>query len=109
MIGKKINGIFAFAGLDFFVCVTVKFTHRLQLFRSVKECVLVLGSLFVVGSCLYSFVLLRGYWTFDERFFVGIKIDVLPLEEYLFMVCIPFLTLTVYQLVTEKISKKIPP
>jgi lycopene cyclase domain-containing protein len=88
----------------FLICTAVKLRYRLQMFNSAKECVLVLGSLFVIGSCLDSFALLRGYWNFEEKFFVGIKIGVMPLEEYLFMLVIPFLTLTVYRLVKEKIS-----
>ena len=89
----------------FLICTAVNLRYKLQLFKSVKECVLVFGSLFVIGSCLDSFAILRGYWSYDEKFFVGIKIGVMPLEEYLFMLVIPFLTLTIYQIVIDKISK----
>ncbi len=86
----------------FLICITVKLRYKLSLFKSAKEGALVLGSLFVIGSALDSFALFRGYWTYDEEFFIGAKIGVMPLEEYLFMVVIPFLTLTIYRMARRK-------
>ena len=82
----------------FLICITVKLRYKLKLFKSAKEGALVFGSLFVIGSAWDSFALFRGYWTYDEKFFVGIKIGFLPLEEYLFMIVIPLLTLTIYRM-----------
>lgn len=89
----------------FLICVIVKLKYNLKLFESAKDGALVLGSLFVIGSALDSLALLRGYWSYEEDFFVGIKIGVMPLEEYLFMLIIPFLTLTIYRLVRKKSFK----
>ncbi len=86
----------------FLICAAVKLRYKLRMFESAKEGVIVLGSLFVIGSALDSFALLRGYWSYDETFFVGIKIGVMPLEEYLFMIVIPFLTLTIHRMVRRK-------
>jgi lycopene cyclase domain-containing protein len=85
----------------FLVSIAVNLRYKLQLFKSAKECGLVLGSLFLIGSCLDTFAILRGYWKYEEKFFVGVKIGVMPLEEYLFMLVIPFLTLTVYRVIRE--------
>jgi lycopene cyclase domain-containing protein len=82
----------------------VKLRCNLKLFESAKQGVLVLGSLFVIGTALDTFALTRGYWHYDEKFFVGIKIGVMPLEEYLFMIVIPFLTLTIYRMARRKHS-----
>jgi lycopene cyclase domain-containing protein len=86
----------------FLICIGVKFGYKLQLFKSVKEGLLVIGALFVIGSIWDSFAILRGYWSYKEDYFVGIKIGVMPLEEYLFMLVIPFLTLIIYRLVRGK-------
>jgi lycopene cyclase domain-containing protein len=80
----------------------VKLKFRLQLFKSVKEGLLVIGSLFFIGSVWDSFAILRGYWSYREEFLVGIKIGVMPLEEYLFVLVIPFLTLVIYRIVRRK-------
>ena len=86
------------------VCIIVNLKYKLQIFESSKQAVAVFVSLFVIGVGLDSLAVLRGYWRFIENgnFFVGIKIGVLPLEEYLFMIVIPFLTLTIYSLVRKK-------
>ena len=86
----------------FLICITVKLGYNLKLFKSSKEGALVFGSLFVIGSALDSLALFRGYWSYDEKFFVGVKVGVMPLEEYLFMIVIPFLTLIVYRMARRK-------
>jgi lycopene cyclase domain-containing protein len=85
----------------FLACIAVKLGYKLQLFKSKKHAALTMGALFVIGSALDSFALLRGYWSYQQQFFVGIKIEVIPLEEYVFMLVIPFLAITVYRLASE--------
>jgi len=83
-------------------CIAAKFSFKLQLFKSKKHAALSLGSLFLIGSALDSFALTRGYWSFQQKFFVGITIGVMPLEEYVFMIVIPLLAITVYRLASGK-------
>jgi lycopene cyclase domain-containing protein len=85
--------------------IAVEFAFKLQLFKSKKQAALTLGSLSVVGSALDSFALIRGYWIFQQEFFVGITIGVMPLEEYIFMIAIPLLTVTVYRLNSGKLKQ----
>jgi lycopene cyclase domain-containing protein len=86
------------------LCAAVKLRYSLQLFKSAKEGLLVMGSLFVIGSVWDSFAVLRGYWNYREQFLVGIMIGVMPLEEYIFVLVIPFLTLVIYRIVRQKIQ-----
>jgi hypothetical protein len=51
----------------FLVRIAVKFGYRLQLFKSKKHAALTRGSLFITGSTLDSYALIRGYWTFQQR------------------------------------------
>jgi lycopene cyclase domain-containing protein len=83
-------------------CIAAKFAFKLQLFTSKKHAALTLGSLFVIGSALDSYALIRGYWSFQQEFFVGIIIGVMPLEEYIFMIVIPLLTIVIYRLASGK-------
>ena len=87
------------------VCAVVKWRLKLVLFNSFKEAFAVTVSLFVIGSVLDSFAVFRGYWNYDNDFLVGVNIGLLPLEEYLFMLVIPFLTLTVYAVAKRKKHK----
>ena len=88
--------------LVFSSSMILKLRYRVRLFKSVKEGLLVLVSLLVIGSLWDSYATLRGYWSFEEEFFIGITIGVMPLEEYLFMLVIPFLVLVLYRIITRK-------
>jgi lycopene cyclase domain-containing protein len=76
---------------------TVKDRCRFS-FRSLKEALTVIGSLFIIGSVWDSFSIFRGYWVFNKDFFLGINVGLMPMEEYLFMLVIPFMTLVVYRI-----------
>ena len=86
----------------FLVSMILKLMYKIQLFKSVKEGLLVIFSLLVIGSLWDSYAILRGFWSFEEGFFIGINIGVMPLEEYLFMLVIPFLVLVLYRIVTRR-------
>ena len=88
--------------LVFLVSVILKLMYRIQLFESVKEGLLMIISLLVIGSLWDTYAILRGFWSFEEEFFIGINIGVMPLEEYLFMLIIPFLVLVLYRIVTRR-------
>jgi lycopene cyclase domain-containing protein len=68
----------------------------------VKEALLFAVTCFVIGVVWDTYAILRGHWSFGEQFFVGVKIGVMPVEEYLFMLIIPFSVLVLYKIVTEK-------
>ena len=82
----------------FLSCIVLKLSLGLRLFESKKHALLTLGSLFVIGSALDSLALVRGYWSYQQQFLVGVTIGLMPLEEYLFMLVIPLLTITVFRL-----------
>jgi len=86
----------------FLVFMNLKLKYKIQLFNSVKEGLLLAILLLVIGGLWDSYAILRGYWSFREEFFIGVDIGVMPLEEYLFMLIIPFLVLVLYKIVTEK-------
>ena len=86
----------------FSISMVLKLRYRIHLFKSVKEGLLVTFSLLVIGSLWDSYSILRGYWSYEDDFFIGINIGVMPLEEYLFMLVIPFLVLVVYKIVTNR-------
>jgi len=48
-----------------------------------------------------SFGVLRGHWSLGEKYLVGIRIGVLPMEEYLFIIIIPFAVAVLYKIVTK--------
>ena len=57
------------------ICIILNLGFKLQIFKSSKEDVAVLGALFVIGSVLDSFAVIRGYWSYNVNmnFFCGNK------------------------------------
>ena len=86
----------------FLVSMVLKLKYKIQLFKSAKKGLLLAVLLLVIGGLWDSYAILRGYWSFEEEFFIGIDIGVMPLEEYLFMLIIPFLVLVLYGILTRK-------
>ena len=71
-------------------------------FDSYGQAVLVFGSPFAIGVVWDSFSIYRGYWTFNGRFLVGVTVGLMPIEEYLFIIVIPLLTLVVNAMAKRK-------
>ena len=86
----------------FLVSMILKLKYKIQLFKSVKKGLVLAVLLLIIGVLWDSYAILRGYWSFEEEFFIGIDIGVMPLEEYLFMLIIPFLVLVLYGILTRK-------
>jgi len=82
--------------------MSLKFRYKIQLFESVKEGLLFVAACFIIGVVWDSYAILRGHWSFGEQFFVGIDIGVMAIEEYLFVLIVPFSVLVFSKIVTEK-------
>lgn len=86
----------------FLVFAFLKIRCNIQLFKSIKKGVTFTIACLTIGIVWDSYAILRGHWSFGEQFFVGIKIGVMPVEEYLFILIIPFSVLVLYKIVAEK-------
>jgi len=73
---------------------------------NLRERVLVTLIFFVVGVLWDHFAIWRGHWIFPGKGLIGIRIGLMPLEEYLFIFIIPFWVLTVYKVVDKKMNKE---
>ncbi|MEK6925760.1 MAG: lycopene cyclase domain-containing protein [Nanoarchaeota archaeon] len=60
--------------------------------------------IFLVIAIIWdSFTIWRGHWSFEGSGLVGIKIGLMPLEEYLFALIIPYFILTSYNALKKEI------
>ncbi|MFQ6086946.1 MAG: lycopene cyclase domain-containing protein [Candidatus Bathyarchaeia archaeon] len=103
LLGKE--GCMEYLGILLFVFLVfmfLKLRYDIQLFKSAKERMTFVIACLVIGIAWDSYAILRGHWSFGEPFFIRIKIGVMPVEEYLFMLIIPFSVLVLYKIVTEK-------
>jgi|TARA_Y100000310_G_C20693967_1_gene824186 lycopene cyclase domain-containing protein len=78
---------------------------KLKLFQNTKQTILFFAFLFVLGIVWDSLAVFRGHWVFPGSGLVGITIFLLPIEDYLFMILVPYLVL-VSKGVIEKFSNK---
>lgn len=76
------------------------FHPRLNFYRQWKyfllPCLLV-ASFFLAWDALYTHL---GVWSFDSRYVLGLFVLGMPVEEYLFFICIPFACLFSYHAFT---------
>jgi len=88
--------------LVFSVFLGLKLKHKIQLFKSIREALQFFLTCLAIGIAWDSYAIFRGHWSFGEQFFVGIKLGLMPVEEYLFILIIPFSVLVLYKAITGR-------
>ena len=78
--------------------------NHIHLYESIRQRLIIVFVFFVVGVLWDHFAIFRGHWFFPGPGMVGIRFGLMPLEEYLFILIIPFWIITVYKLLTKKIK-----
>src|SRR5436305_14954467 len=91
-------------GAFFVLAVWLEVKLRVHLYKTRKEQILTSLILFVVGVAWDSISTIEKIWVYPGNGLVGIWIGVLPIEEYLFSLVVPFWILTVYRVVESKLS-----
>lgn len=77
--------------------------YKVRLFSSKKERITIPIIFFIIGTIWDSYAVMSGHWYFDYNNLIGIKIGLLPLEEYLFFLIFPYFLLTLYRVLKIKI------
>jgi lycopene cyclase domain-containing protein len=89
------------------VGVTLEKIFHTHLYHNRRERLVVVGLFFVVGVIWDSFAVWRGHWIFPENKTVGIKIGLMPIEEYLFILIVPYTLLTIYTVIHKHFDNPI--
>jgi lycopene cyclase domain-containing protein len=87
----------------FCVSLFLELKFHLRLYQSKKERMLIPIIFFLIGILWDSFAVARGHWVFNMDKLLGIKIGLLPIEEYLFFLIIPYTILTLYRVLKKEI------
>ena len=88
------------------VTLIIEKTNHIHLYRNRKERLEVIGLFFIVGVLWDTFAIWRGHWVFPPDKSLGIVIGLMPLEEYLFILIIPYFILTIYKIIDSKFKKR---
>jgi lycopene cyclase domain-containing protein len=86
------------------VAAAIHFHYRLKLYKNVKQTVVIVGSYFIVGVAWDMIEASREHWTFGYENLIGIRLGVLPIEELLFMLIVPYGILVFYKFFGMKIN-----
>lgn len=79
---------------------------HVRLFRTWRDAVLVLGIAFLVGVAWDTYGIFRHNWTYPSGHTLGIYIGLMPLEDYAFMLVVPYFVIMVYAIVAQRMSQK---
>lgn len=84
--------------------VWMEWRFRVRLYESRKEAGIIVLVFFVIGVLWDTFAIWRGHWAFPGNGMVGIRIGLMPLEEYLFVLVVPYWIITLYRVLTKHIK-----
>lgn len=90
--------------LIFASSLSLNLFYGIRAYDSVKEGIIITLFFLIIGTLWDHFAIYRGHWIFPGTGLLGIKIGLMPLEEYLFTMIIPFWIITTYKFV-KKIFK----
>ena len=86
------------------VAAAIHYHYRLRLYKNVRQMVVTVGFYFIVGVAWDIIGASREHWTFGHENLIGIRLGVLPIEELLFMLIVPYGILVFYEFFGMKIN-----
>lgn len=90
--------------LLFLSALLIEWRFHIHLYRSRRERIMIGIFFFIIGVLWDTYAIKNGHWSFPSENNLGIKIGVMPLEEYVFILIFPFWVITVYKLFHEKLK-----
>lgn len=86
------------------ISIFLDWKYRMKLYNSRKERIIIPLVFLIIGTVWDNFAISRGHWSFEgSTGLIGIRIGLIPLEEYLFFLIIPYFILTVYKALKKEI------
>ena len=86
------------------ITIAVDIKYKVKLYSSLRERIIIPLHFFVIGILWDSIAVYRGHWSFEGTGLVGLKIGLLPIEEYLFFLIVPYSILTAYNALKKDIK-----
>ena len=86
------------------VAALVHRIFRLRVYASVKQAIIVHGFGLIAGSLWDQYAIWRGMWVYNKYFLLGQWIGYMPLEDYLFVLIVPYVMFVAAAFVKKKIK-----
>ena len=89
--------------IAFLACaIVIKLKYKIRVYKSTRHAVMVTLLYLLLGVAWDYFAIYRGHWAFPEGGTLGIYLGLMPIEEYLFLLIIPFWALIMYKVIKGK-------
>jgi lycopene cyclase domain-containing protein len=86
------------------VSAAIQYIYHIKLYDSVKQLVVSVGFFLAVGITWDIIGATRGHWEFVYENLTGLRVGILPFEEVLFMLIIPYGILVFYKFFGMKLN-----
>lgn len=83
--------------------IWLEYTYKIHLYKSKKARIIASSVFFVAGTLWDTFAALRGHW-FWGKGTLPYRIGLLPIEEYLLFLILPYFLLTIYKIIEKKLD-----
>lgn len=80
--------------------------YKVKIFRNKKQFIVFWILIFLFGIGWDQYAVIRGHWLYPGKGILNIFIGRIPLEDYIFMILIPYGILVAYQVSNKLISEK---
>ena len=75
--------------------------YKIHIYNTKLERLAIPLIFFMVGIIWDTIAVINGHWYFNEANLLGIEIGVLPIEEYLFFLIIPYFIVVLYKILWD--------
>lgn len=79
--------------------IIIEIIYRERLFKHLKARIMWALVFLFIGTLWDQYAIPNGHWAFTGKGILGIYIGVIPLEEFLWFLIVPYFCLTVYKAV----------
>ncbi|MCX6793767.1 MAG: lycopene cyclase domain-containing protein [Candidatus Gottesmanbacteria bacterium] len=88
----------------FVIATLVHHIFHLRVYASVKQAIIVHTFGLIVGIMWDQYAIWRGLWAYNKQFLLGSWIGYMPLEDYGFVLIVPYVMFVVAAFVKKKIK-----
>lgn len=87
------------------ISLLIEINSPIKPFSNLKERIAIGVLFFVIGVSWDSFAIWRGHWIFPQGQNLGLTIGYMPVEEYLFILILPYIIIALYVFVKARLNK----
>lgn len=90
----------------FLISFAIHMFSGIKLFVSKKQMFLIYATTLIIGSIWDNYAVFRGHWFYPGDGTLGIFIGLIPLEDYIFMILVPYSLIVLYKFSIKILGKK---